>query len=135
MEHLQTRLRQKVGRMNLTIEVNPSSNLLIGHLGEMGHHPLWRLAPAANQDGTPPLSVCIGSDDPLTFATTLPEEYQLLYDALMKNDCSNATAHDWLERARKAGMSSRFTLPVRGKARQPIAFGSVSGDLGLDPPP
>lgn len=136
LEHLQTRLRQKVGRMNLTIEVNPSSNLLIGHFGELGDHPLWRLAPVSNQDGVPPLSVCIGSDDPLTFATTLPEEYQLLYDALMKNDCSNATAHDWLERARKAGMSSRFTVPVRGKAQQPITFGSVSGDsLDLDPPP
>lgn len=136
LEHLQTRLRQKVGRMNLTIEVNPSSNLLIGHFGELGDHPLWRLAPAANQDGIPPLSVCIGSDDPLTFATTLPEEYQLLYDALMKNDCSNALAHDWLERARKAGMSSRFTLPVRGKAQHPTEFGPVSGDsLDLDPPP
>ncbi|HET9227355.1 MAG TPA: hypothetical protein VFR31_11860, partial [Thermoanaerobaculia bacterium] len=111
LQHLQDGLRRKVGRMGLTIEVNPSSNLLIGHLGEIGQHPLWRLAPPGEQDKVPPLSVCIGSDDPLTFATTLREEYQLLYDALILKGCSEAVAHDWIERARKAGLSARFTLP------------------------
>jgi hypothetical protein len=81
LEHLQAGLRRKVGTMGLTVEVNPSSNLLIGRFGELGRHPLWRLAEGSVEDGVPPLSVCIGSDDPLTFATTLPEEYQLLYDA------------------------------------------------------
>lgn len=137
LEHLQAGLRRKVGRMGLTIEVNPSSNLLIGHLGEVGRHPLWRLAPVdGGQDGVPPLSVCIGSDDPLTFATTLLEEYQLLYDALIQNGCSEAIAHDWLERARQAGMSARFTLPQSCLALSEDSFLYTSTGLPeLDLPP
>lgn len=137
LEHLQVGLRRKVGRMGLTIEVNPSSNLLIGHLGEVGRHPLWRLAPVdGGQDGVPPLSVCIGSDDPLTFATTLLEEYQLLYDALIHNGCSEAMAHDWLERARQAGLSARFTLPQSCLALSEESFLYTSTGLPeLDLPP
>lgn len=136
LEHLQAGLRRKVGRMGLTIEVNPSSNLLIGHLGELGEHPLWRLAPVSDSDGVPPLSVCIGSDDPLTFATTLPEEYQLLYDAMIQNGCSEAEAQDWLERARKAGMSARFTLPESKRPLREEDFQyAVSGLPAIDLPP
>ena len=59
----------------------------------------------------PPLSVCIGSDDPLTFATNLPHEYQLLFDALVLAGQSHETALGWLDKARAAGMRGRFTLP------------------------
>lgn len=133
--YLQNALREKVGQIGLIIEVNPSSNLLIGHLGDLREHPLWRLAPVVPEEGVP-LSVCIGSDDPLTFATTLPEEYQLLYDAMMQNGCSNTTAHSWLEQARIAGLNSRFTLPQSAEAQDPEMFGYVSGDsLSLTLPP
>jgi hypothetical protein len=108
---LQDGLRRKVGRLCLTIEVNPSSNLLVGDLGNFVGHPLWRLKPPTPEDGVPPLSVCIGSDDPLTFATTLPHEYQLLFDALILMGRSHEEALKWIDEARDAGMQSRFTLP------------------------
>jgi hypothetical protein len=111
LTQLQDGLRRKVGRLCLTIEVNPSSNLLVGDLGNFVGHPLWRLRPVAPEDGVPPLSVCIGSDDPLTFATTLPHEYQLLFDALILMGRSHEEAMKWLDEARDAGMQSRFTLP------------------------
>lgn len=107
---LQDGLRRKVGRLCLTIEVNPSSNLLIGDLGNFVGHPLWRLRPVVPEDDVAPLSVCIGSDDPLTFATTLPHEYQLLFDALILMDRSHDEAMRWIDEARNAGMQSRFTL-------------------------
>jgi hypothetical protein len=112
---LQDGLRRKVGRLCLTIEVNPSSNLLIGDLGNFVGHPLWRLRPMVLEDGVPPLSVCIGSDDPLTFATTLPHEYQLLFDALILMGRSHEEAMKWIDEARDAGMQSRFTLPQNVK--------------------
>jgi hypothetical protein len=111
LSNLQKELRRKVGRLCLTIEVNPSSNLLIGDLGNFESHPLWRLKPVTQEDDVPPVSVCIGSDDPLTFATTLPHEYQLLFDALILAGHSHDTAMKWLNVARKAGMQARFTLP------------------------
>jgi hypothetical protein len=108
---LQEGLRRKVGRLCLTIEVNPSSNLLIGDLGNFVGHPLWRLRPVVPDDVVSPLSICIGSDDPLTFATTLPHEYQLLFDALILMGHSHEEAMKWIDEARDAGMQSRFTLP------------------------
>lgn len=107
---LQDSLRRKIGRLCLTIEVNPSSNLLIGDLGNFVGHPLWRLRPIVPMDDVAPLSVCIGSDDPLTFATTLPHEYQLLFDALILMGRSHEEAMKWIDEARDAGMQSRFTL-------------------------
>ena len=107
---LQDGLRQKVGRLCLTVEVNPSSNLLIGDLGNFSGHPLWRLKPVIPTDDISPLSICIGSDDPLTFATTLPHEYQLLFDSLILSGHSHDVALNWLNATRAAGMQSRFTL-------------------------
>ncbi len=108
---LQDGLRRKVGRLCLTIEVNPSSNLLVGDLGNFVGHPLWRLRPVVPEDDVAPLSVCIGSDDPLTFATTLTHEYQLLFDALILMGRSHDEAMKWINTARDAGMQARFTLP------------------------
>lgn len=108
---LQEGLRRKVGRLCLTVEVNPSSNLLIGDLGNFVGHPLWRLRPVVPDNVVSPLSVCIGSDDPLTFATTLPHEYQLLFDALILMGHSHEVAMKWIDEARDAGMQARFTLP------------------------
>jgi hypothetical protein len=116
---LQDGLRRKVGRLCLTIEVNPSSNLLVGDLGNFMGHPLWRLRPIVPTDDISPLSVCIGSDDPLTFATTLPHEYQLLFDALILMGHSHEEAMRWIDAARDAGMQSRFTLPPDDIARHP----------------
>ena len=110
---LQGALRREVGTRGLTVEVNPSSNLLIGDLGRIDEHPIWRLRPVQPIDDIPPLSVCIGSDDPLTFATTLPHEYQLLFDTLVLSRRSHEEALDWIEHARAAGMRARFTLPRR----------------------
>jgi hypothetical protein len=111
LNQLQDGLRCKVGRLCLTIEVNPSSNLLVGDLGNLVGHPLWRLKPTVKTDNAPPLSVCIGSDDPLTFATTLPHEYQLLFDAMILMGHSHEEAMRWIDAARDTGMQSRFTLP------------------------
>ena len=110
---LQDALRREVGTRGLTVEVNPSSNLLIGDLGRIDEHPIWRLRPVRRIDDVPPLSVCIGSDDPLTFATTLPHEYQLLFDTIVLSGGSHEEALSWLEHARAAGMRARFTLPRR----------------------
>ena len=111
LSQLQDGLRRKVGKLCLTIEVNPSSNLLVGDLGNFVGHPLWRLKPVVQRDDLSPLSVCIGSDDPLTFATTLRHEYQLLFDTLILMGHSHEVASGWIDAAREAGMQSRFTIP------------------------
>ena len=118
LRRLQGALRQKVGARGLTVEVNPSSNLMIADLGRLEEHPIWRLSPVHPVDDIPPVSVCIGSDDPLTFATTLPNEYQLLFDTIVLRGQSHEVALAWLDNARETGMRARFTLP-RSITRRP----------------
>lgn len=107
---LQCGLRKKVCELGLVVEVNPTSNLLIGNLADLTHHPLWRLNPPTGQGDAPPVAICIGSDDPLTFATGLPEEYQLLHDSLTLSGLSYEQASQWLDRVRSVGLDTRFTL-------------------------
>ncbi len=112
LDALQRALRRKVGNLGISVEINPSSNLLIGNMADLKNHPLWRLNPP-RQDGTddvPPVSVCIGSDDPITFSTSTRDEYQLVYDTLTLAGISDFEARVWLDAARKVGLSSRFTF-------------------------
>lgn len=108
---LQAGVRRRLGQIGIAVEVNPTSNLLIGDLGDLAKHPLWRLRPPGGMGDAPPVSVCIGSDDPLTFATDLRAEYQLVHDTLVLARCSEAEAGEWIDAARKTGLDYRFTVP------------------------
>jgi adenosine deaminase len=108
---LQSSIRRKLGEFGITIEVNPTSNLLVSDLQDLTDHPLWRLRPPGSEGESPPLSVCVGSDDPLTFGTNLRQEYQSLYDALTLAGLSDEEARRWLNDTRASSLESRFTVP------------------------
>jgi len=112
LDQLQRALRRKVGNLGVTVEINPSSNLLIGDMADLSNHPLWRLNPPrpSDPDAPPPLSVCIGSDDPITFATNTREEYQLVFDSLTLSGLSDFEARKWLDEVRRVGLNTRFTF-------------------------
>lgn len=113
---LQDALKNKIGKMGLVIEINPTSNLLIADLGDMEHHPFWRLFPPRQKEGAiPPVNVAIGSDNPLTLATTIREEYQFALDTLLLAGYSETEAIHWLEQVRETALNSRFTLPYADK--------------------
>lgn len=101
-----------MGTSGITIEINPSSNLLIGNLADLQHHPLWRLRPPHGATEARPIGVCIGSDNPITFSTNTREEYQLVYDTLTLAGLSDVDARSWIEDARESGLESRLTLPL-----------------------
>lgn len=110
---MQRVLRRDVAQGGIAVEVNPSSNLMIGQLGELLDHPLWRMRPPRpSEDDPPPLSVVIGSDDPLTFATGLREEYGLVYDSLVRAGLGHDVALSWVDQARRASLDHRFSLAV-----------------------
>lgn len=112
VERISLALRDEISRRGLAIEVNPTSNLLIGDLRDLATHPLWRLAPPRPRPDLPPLAVTIGSDDPLVFNCRLPSEYQLLFDSLVLAGLTDTEALDWLERARQHGMERRFSTQI-----------------------
>lgn len=109
---LQLSLRRLVGTRGIMVEMNPSSNLLIGNLTDLSEHPFWRLKPPRDAlDESFPLSVCIGSDDPIVFATTLRGEYALLHDAIIRGGLRADEADRWTDEIRRAGLEGRFTVP------------------------
>jgi hypothetical protein len=111
---LQAELRRKVGRIGITVEINPTSNLLIGDLNDLTRHPIWRLRPIhPNGNDTPPVPICIGSDDPLVFNSSLPVEYQSLCDAMALAGHSEEEIRRWVGRTRESGMETRFTTEIR----------------------
>lgn len=63
---VQRLVAERVAAWQVAIEVNPSSNLLIGGFRSMFEQPLFH-------DHSLPIT--INGDDPLTFATTLADEY------------------------------------------------------------
>jgi hypothetical protein len=60
--------------------------------------------------GTNPVPLVVGSDDPLVFATGLPDEYPALERALDDAGVPRPAARRWLEEVRAAGIKYRFTL-------------------------
>ncbi|MFL5345883.1 MAG: hypothetical protein ACJ8AT_13915 [Hyalangium sp.] len=105
-------LRTLLARLGITIEANPSSNILIGDL-PLDEHPVFRLQPLPGRPGEPggPVAVCLGDDDPITFASSLPDEFYHLYHALIRHQVSSQDALAWLDQLRKNGVRARFTLP------------------------
>ncbi len=109
---LQNHVRRLVGTLGIVVEVNPTSNLLIGNITDLKNHPFWRLDSPTGDDDLPPVPLCIGSDDPLTFATDLRREYALVYESLIDGGLSAREAWEWVDRVRRIGMNSRFTLKL-----------------------
>ncbi|MFT3768045.1 MAG: hypothetical protein QM820_21560 [Minicystis sp.] len=107
-------LRREVGRLEITVESNPSSNLLIGDFVDISAHPVFRMAPLRGREprGGPPVLLSINDDDPITFATRLADEFAYVYFALLRSGVSAHDALAWIDAIRANGMRSKFTLPA-----------------------
>ena len=104
------RVRREVARMQLAVEVNPSSNFVVGALDRPLDQPMFQLHPVNDQDGSA-LPVTLHSDDPLTFATCLADEYAYAWAGLVvSGNVSHALARTWLDDAASASWRWRFTL-------------------------
>lgn len=117
MVNLQNHIRKIIASLGIVVEVNPTSNLLIGNLTDLKNHPFWRLNSPTGDNDVAPVALCIGSDDPLTFATNLRWEYVLIYESLVEGGLSASQAWDWVNMIRETGMNSRFTLPLEDNHR------------------
>jgi hypothetical protein len=126
LQAVQDGLRQLVAARGIVVEVNPSSNLLIGNLLDLRNHPILRLFPPQAQEGAPPsVPIAVGADDPITFSTFLLREYSLLHEAAMGAGYSERVVQEWLAAIRQTSMDARFTVPWR-----PTALGMADALLG-----
>ena len=120
---LQAELVTEVQARGIVVEVNPSSNLLVGNLTDLNRHPLWNLKPL---DGRSGLAIAVGSDDPLTFATDLRREFMLLHDALVLAGASQTATWRWLEEVRATGLRARFTIGSGADGQDSVPTSSLA---------
>ena len=89
-KELQNSLIEKVERMGVYVETNPTSNAVIGDIPNILNHPILRL----NNRGltfTGSNNSCvlttINSDDPIVFSTFAENEIAYVYYSLMNAKC------------------------------------------------
>ena len=102
-----------LGQLQIVIELNPSSNLLIAGLEYPLDQPIFRLHPL---DGENPnaLPVTLNADDPLTFATNLADEFAYTWAALtVAAGVPSGYARAWMNEAARTSWRARFTLTAR----------------------
>ncbi|MBT9100233.1 hypothetical protein KFZ76_21250 [Methylovulum psychrotolerans] len=121
LQAIQFALRSGIAQSGIVVEVNPSSNLLIGDLLDLRNHPILRLRPPVPEpDAPPPVAIAVGSDDPLTFSTQLLREYTLLHQAACAAGYPEKAVYEWLESIRHTSMDSRFTRAWRPNALKKV---------------
>ncbi len=104
-------MRRTIARLEITVESNPSSNLLIGDMVSLDSHPALQLQPLKNDGGADRVLLSINTDDPVTFATRLSDEYAYIYFALLRGGIDSDTAFRWISDRIRDGWTSRFTVP------------------------
>jgi hypothetical protein len=111
------KLIRQLASWQICIESNPSSNLVVGSLESMLAQDFLHRRPTspAEQQGEETLMWTISTDDPITFSTTLADEYAYAWAGMvLRNDkpYDPAYARALLDEAAATSMRTRFTIPA-----------------------
>jgi hypothetical protein len=112
---LQKHMLKRLTDLKIAIECSVSSNTFIGNIDGFGKHPIFAWSPPnsgldqvgeAKKAGTAFSNLCICSDDPAIFCTSLQNEFHLLREtaARSKQKYQESEIDHWLERLRKRGI-------------------------------
>ena len=111
-------LLQEVARWQVCIESNPSSNLVVGSLDGIAAQDFLARRPTKEfQKEGATLTWTINTDDPITFSTTLADEYAYAWAGMtmrVQNPCDPSYARALLDEAAATSMRTRFTVQVDG---------------------
>lgn len=121
---VQVKMRQRIARRGISIETNPTSNVLIGTFREYEKHPLLnfynRGLPVTNEEETEcaQLQVSINTDDSGVFYTDLETEYALIARATEQIEdhegvprFKKCDIYNWLDSIRVMGNEQTFQYP------------------------
>lgn len=116
---VQEKMKTLVRNRELVVEVNPSSNRIIGPFSEMSHHHVFRMTLNDAQRLSREIRVTVNTDDPGVFNTSLAHEYYLLGEILLRKGVPEAEVMSWLDWLRGNGNDSCFVraLPEPGDPR------------------
>lgn len=116
IQQLQDSLLDRIRKLGIVIECNPSSNLKIGRFFRYDEHPIFNFHPV---DGVSRSTLCvsINTDDRGVFATSLRNEFSLLAismykqtDACGRRLWTDVQIEEYIKRMARYGNLSRFTI-------------------------
>ena len=105
---LRDELAKLLAKWRTPIELNPSSNLLIGNLTHPLQQPLFHLD-QHDRDESRALALTLSADDPVSFSTCLADEFAYAWAGMVIGEGeSPAYAQQWLERTARAARRAAF---------------------------
>jgi hypothetical protein len=114
---VEERMKELIREQEMVVEVNPSSNRIIGPMARYDQSHLFQLTLDQNQRLSRSVRVSINTDNPAVCNTTLAHEHYLVGEILMKKGVPEAEVVQWLEWLRQNGEDYCFArqLPTAEK--------------------
>lgn len=119
VDYIREQLLCKVERKHISIECNPTSNILIGEVRNYEEHPIVKFYNHGLKTPYPCHNVCvsINTDDKGIMSTSLEREYSMMALSLEKgingkNNNSPREILDWLNQIRKMSQEQLFNKKV-----------------------
>lgn len=104
---MQRYLRDKVAMNGIVIEVNPSSNYVIGQMDSLYENQFFQIN-TLDDNNLSNIMININSDDPIVFNTNVSNEMAYLYYGMLYKGIGKDSALKWIEKVRKSGMDTSF---------------------------
>jgi adenosine deaminase len=104
----QAKMQAIIREKQLVLEMNPSSNCIIGPMEKMDEHPVFRLTLDKENRLSRDFHVTINTDDPGVFATSLPHEFYILGEILLNRGVPEPEVVKWLDWLRQNGEDFSF---------------------------
>lgn len=107
MMDMQRYVKHKVAMNGIVVEVNPSSNYVIGNMKSIFDNQFFQIN-KLNDEDLPNIMININTDDPIVFNTNISNEIAYLYYGMLYRGVGKSAALEWIERIRKSGMDTSF---------------------------
>lgn len=107
---LQEIMKRKINNRGIVVEVNPTSNLLIGDFVSYNDFHIENLSNPFEEK----VIITVNTDDPVVFNTTLSNEYALLQNLLLKKEkYTRKEVIDWIDKIRNNSNDFSFIADRR----------------------
>lgn len=113
LQFIQDKLIDKIERLGIFIETNPTSNLTIGEICQMSRHPIFKLNALTDAEHMHHAMVTINADDPAVFHTDVENEIAYVYHALEHDGYKKEQILRWIDKIREYGLLSSFVSETK----------------------
>lgn len=90
--NMQDALQRLISEKGISLECNPSSNVLIGTFLDYDQHPLFRFCSVTQKQDRVPMHISVNTDDQGVFDTSLPFEYALIAAVLSRQKSADKSS-------------------------------------------